>query len=516
LAVAAGSILLGRWMTTDGFSPLNWAAIVSGVGLLAGSFWLAHVTPAGGTPPGGNGAAPNVLLIVMDTVRADHLAVYGYPRDTTPHLKELAADSAVYTQAISASDFTLTSHATLFTGMYASWHGAHCQPPDATYGRALSLEIPTLAGILSTKGYRTLGVAANLYLRSDFGLQRGFQTFQIPRPVPVLSTESKYLLRDGMRRILSWFIDTSQFDRQYSRGDEINRTFFDVPKRADISSAPFFAFLNYMDAHFPYIPPSPFDRRFPGKNDRLGQDDLEAIQDQVHHGASLPAVYGSHSLSQYDGGIAYIDSQIGELVEWLKEQKLYDSTTIIVTSDHGEAFGEKRLFLHANSTYQNLIHVALLVKFPHSAHRGVVNEPVSLTDVAPTILSMLGYPVPSTAQGRNLLEATSAQPRTIFAESFPCPVFHPPECPQGCLIRTVVSWPDKFITSSSGRYETYDLLKDPGESQNLFGSLNPVAKKLRTELAAWIKTMPAQSKQELTLDPEALQRLKSLGYIGGR
>lgn len=522
LAVAAGSILLGRWwlprLAEDSFFPLNWAALVLGFGLLAISMWLARAAPPLDPLPSvtSNHAQPNVLLIVMDTVRADHLSLYGYGQDTTPNLKQLAQDSAVYTEAISASDFTLTSHATLFTGMYGSWHGARCQPPDAIYGRALAPQVPTLAEMLSTKGYRTLGVAANLYLRSDFGLQRGFQDFRIPRPVPVLAAESWYMLRNQMRRILGLFADTSQFDRLYSDGGQINRDFFAVVKRTDLSRVPFFAFLNYMDAHFPYIPPAPFDRRFPGKDGRLRQDDLEAIQGQVLGGGPLPSVYSSHSISQYDGGIAYIDAQIGELIRWLRDQNLYDNTMIIVTSDHGEAFGEKRLFLHANSTYQNLLHVALLVKYPHSAHRGVVNEPVSLTDVVPTVLETLGYPVLPTAQGRSLLQPAAFEPREIFGESFPCPVLHSPDCPEGCTARALISWPNKFITSSNGKYEAYDLSNDPSESRNLFGSLNPVAQKLRTELTSWVKGMPAQSKQQLKLDPEALQRLKSLGYIGGR
>ena len=359
-----------------------------------------------------------------------------------------------------------------------------------------------------------MGVAANLYLRGDFGLERGFQTFRIPRPVPLLATESWYMLRNEIRRGLNWIVDTSQFDRLYSRGGEINQTFFEVVQETDLSQAPFFAFFNYMDAHFPYIPPPPFDRLFPGKDQRMLQDDLEAIQSNVvNRGGSLPEVYSTHSVSQYDGGIAYIDSQIGQLVQWLKDQKLYNNTMIVVTSDHGEAFGEKKYFLHANSTYQNLLHVALLIKYPNSAHKGVVEEPVSTTDVVPTVLDTLRFPVPPTVQGKNLLDAASLQPREIFGESFPCPVIHPPECPNGCMIRSVISWPNKFIASSNGKYETYDLSNDPDESRNLFGSRNPAAQQLGAKLASWIKSMPQQSKQQLKLDPEVVRRLKSLGYI---
>src|SRR5579864_88433 len=264
LTIAAAAVLLGRrWrphLYHDGFSALTSAAWVLGLAMLAGSAWLARAAPAQNLPSPivpKTATQPNVILVVMDTVRADHLSVYGYARETTPNLKRLAEDSAVYNRAISASDFTLTSHATLFTGMYGSWHGAHCQPPEASYGQALASEVPTLAEMLSSKGYRTMGVAANVYLRRDFGLERGFQTFRSPRPVPLLASESWYMLRNEIRRVLNWIVDTSQFDRLYSRGVEINQTFFDVVKETDLSQAPFFAFFNYMDAHFPYIPPAP-------------------------------------------------------------------------------------------------------------------------------------------------------------------------------------------------------------------------------------------------------------------
>ena len=177
------------------------------------------------TGPCGHGR-PNVLLIVMDTVHADHLAVYGYERDTTPNLRDLARDSMVYTNAISASDITLTSHASLFTGMYPSWHGAYCDPQNAAYGRAISNAYPTVAELLHSGGYQTTGVAANLYLRADFGLERGFDRFRIPRPVPLLAAENAFMLRRGLRRGLSLVFDTAQFDRLYALGEDINSELF--------------------------------------------------------------------------------------------------------------------------------------------------------------------------------------------------------------------------------------------------------------------------------------------------
>jgi arylsulfatase A-like enzyme len=469
----------------------NWAAGALATGLMATAFMLSIEAPQ--TPQAtiaGTSPRPNVILIVMDTTRADHLTPYGYSRNTTPNLQKLAADGTVYLQALSAADVTLSSHASIFSGLYASWHGAYCQPPEAIFGRPIR-PVPTIAEILGHNGYHTLGVAANLYLRAAFGLQRGFQQFHIPRPVPVLAAESWYMLRNGMRRAIGLFTDTAQFDRLYSRGDAVNQEFFSMLRQPDLAQAPFFAFFNYMDAHFPYIPPKPYDRLFPGKDRSFTQADLAAVQHDVDAGKEvLPRSYTRHSISQYDGGIAYIDSQLGQLIDWLKRAKLYDNTMIVVTADHGESFGERRLFQHGNSLYSNLLHVGLVVKYPHQAHTGMVSTPVSLIDILPTILKTAGVATPAGLQGVDLLDAAASQPRNLFSESFPCPVMHGPVCPGGCVMRTVVSWPNKYIFSSNGKSEVYQLQQDPNETHNLFGSLSPTAQILASQLNAWIKTMP--------------------------
>jgi arylsulfatase A-like enzyme len=459
---------------------------------------------------------PNVLLIVMDTVRADHLGIDGYDRPTTPNLRRLAGDSVVYTRAMSASDFTLSSHASLFTATYPSFHGAYCDPPEAAYGRRLDDGIPTLASLLRNRGYFTAAVAANLYMRPEFGLDRGFEQFEIPRPVPILDAENWYMLRRPMRRILSYGFDTAQFDRLYSRSQDINRELFALFARHTGPNAPFFAFLNYMDAHFPYTAPAPFDRKFPGKNQRLTADDLDLEQQAIAAGASVPANYRPHTISQYDGGIAYMDAQIGKLVDWLKQQHVYDNTMIVVTSDHGEAFGERNHTGHANSPYQNLLHVALMLKYPAStgAPAGtVVDMPVSLIDVAPTVLRVLSEPVPPVMQGQDLLQANPADNRKFFAETFPCATLQSPECPRGCIARAVYSWPYKFITSTNGRRQLYDLSTDHNETRDLLHTEPKEAQQLNADLHAWMKTFPTHPRQKLQLNPEALHRLKSLGYV---
>jgi arylsulfatase A-like enzyme len=520
LGVAA-SVFLGRRFRLPAV-PLTFAAIGGAVMLLGTSYALGRVAPSSveaASQAQADPLHPNVVLIVMDTVQADHLAVYGYQRDTTPNLRDLARDSMVYTNAMSASDITLTSHASLFTGMYPSWHGAYCDPKNAAYGRKLSSQYPTIAELLHAGGYHTTGVAANLYLRADFGLERGFDQFRIPRPVPILAAENAFMLRRALRRGLGLVFDTAQFDRLYSLGEDINAALFTELSSPLKPGAPSFTFVNYMDAHFPYVPPAPYDMRYPGRQPALTQDDLEDQQKALISGGdagdNAAPGYRPHCVSQYDGGIAYVDRQIGEVVTLLKRRGAYDNTMIVVTSDHGEAFGERHRVGHANSPYQNLLHVALIVKYPivkypHQANRGIAERTVSLTDVAPTILEAAGIAVPPSMQGRSL---TSAADGDIFSETFPCPVAHSPDCPNGCTARAIFSWPYKFITSSNGHRELFDLGGDPTEKRNLYIQQPERAAQLADRLAQWMKTMPRQSQETHTISPEDLRRLKSLGYV---
>lgn len=512
LGGSAASVFLGRRFPLPG-PPLRVAAIGGAILLMVTSYALGRPAPPTVEPAATVTAGtdrPNVLLIVMDTVHADHLAVYGYERDTSPNLLALARDSMVYTNAVSASDITLSSHASLFTGMYPSWHGAYCDPANAAYGRPISNKYPTLAELLHAAGYQTTGVAANLYLRADFGLERGFDRFRIPRPVPLLAAENGFMLRHGLRRGLNALFDTAQFDRLYAMGEDINTALFaDLPALSE-PRGPTFTFVNYMDAHFPYVPPAPFNGRYAGRRPAMTQDDLEADQYALTSGDGNAPRYRPHCVSQYDGGIAYLDKQIGDVVTWLKRRGAYDNTMIVVTSDHGEAFGERHRVGHANSPYQNLLHVALVVKYPRQARRGTEQRPVSLTDVAPTILQTAGIAIPAAMQGSSLTEAGD---RDIFGETFPCPVVHSPDCPNGCTARAIFSWPYKFITTSNGRRELFDLGQDPVESHNLYVQQPERAAQMADRLGLWIKGMPQQSRETHTLSPEDLRRLKSLGYV---
>jgi arylsulfatase A-like enzyme len=513
---AVGALFLGRRLRhhsvllRDGSCCAAVALLLASVSLSmdGGSTASAQSSIAWNVP-----GRPNLVLVVLDTVRADHLSLYGYGRDTTPRLKQLAEDSMAYRNAFSASDITLTSHASIFTGAYPSWHGAYSQPPGAPYGRELSSQTRTIAELLRRAGYETFGVAANLYLRADFGLERGFDTFRIPRPVPMLPDQDHTLLRYPLRRALSYVTETNQFDRLFTLGEDVNREFFDALERRSRPDAPFFAFVNYMDAHFPYAPPEPYDRKFPGKRAHITQAELGETMDAIARGKAPPPWYREHCESQYDGGIAYVDEQIGRIVDWLKRHNAYEQTMIVVTSDHGEAFGEKNRTGHANSPYQNLLHTVLLVKYPGSAHQGVEMRPVSLIDIAPTALAALGIPAPDTMQGVDLSEGAPA-PRRIYAETFRNPVAHSPDCPGGCVTKVLVEWPLKYIDNrTNGRTEFFDLERDPNEQHNLFATDRERAGIVGAHLAEWKKWLPAQTQETKRVNPGIENTLRGNGYV---
>ncbi len=465
--------------------------------------------PAGHAPQD----KPNVVLVMMDTVRADHLSVYGYERETTPFLKSFAREATVYQQAIAAADGTLPTHASVFTGLYPSWHRAHYTPPEHPWGYALEARFPTLAAVLAEKGYSTAGVVANYaYLSREFGLNRGFQLYRVQAPVFLSNWQRPVYLREGIRALLGKVFCLTEFDARTRRAEEINRDAFEFLD-AGARGQPFFLFVNYMDAHNPYLPPAPFDRRFPGKDPHFTEQHGREVETQVLRGRrALTEAERRHIVSQYDGGIAYIDSQIERLVAHLKQLGAYDNTMIIVAADHGEALGEKNLVDHAiTSLYQNLVHVPLLIKYPKQ--RVAKSEPglVSQVDVMPTVLDVLGYSAPGVLHGQSLLRPLPAE-RTVYSESFPGLLFVQLNKRFDGVKRAAISGSSKLITWTKGRPEFYDLSRDPREIQNLYEPGKEPSPTLASQLTVWAKTAPAPLHTRNRVDPASLQRLKSLGY----
>lgn len=459
--------------------------------------------------------SPNIILIVMDTVRADHLSVYGYDQDTTPYLRNFADNATLYTQAIAPSNMTLSTHASIFTGLYSRKHGAHFAFPHYPTGRPLQDKYYTMAEMLSEKGYFTSGVIGNvIYLTLYHGLNQGFQYLDARNRIPLLGQTQPYYLKQVIRNIFLNVFPLSTFELKWRRAEHLNNGAFDILQKVKEGNKPFFLFLNYMDAHWPYLPPSPFDSRYPGKVRRLTTENFRKIKDEVmNFERDISEMESRHLISQYDGGIAYIDFHIWKLIERLKELGLYENTLLIITSDHGEVFGERNIVEHSFTVYQDEVHVPLIIKYPNNNQGHIVDDVVSLVDLMPTIFELLGDEIPEELQGNSLLKIETGNPGTVLSESFigDFTVKHygrrfQPEW-------AIFSGSSKFIRSAAGKREFYDLSKDPNETRNLFNKDHNDSEKLEKSLNEWLKTVKEESGPPVDYDRKRIERLKTLGYV---
>jgi arylsulfatase A-like enzyme len=328
--------------------------------------------------------APNVLLIILDTVRGESLSLYGYPRATTPEISRWASGGVVFDNAFSEAPWTLPSHASMFTG-----HHAH--ELKTSWNTPLEPDPPTLASVLSARGYSTAGFVANVrYCGRETGLARGFTVYhdyRVDAAEAFKITRLTEAFHSTMGRRLRLFPV-----RPRTRAPEIRERFTGWLDQRD-TTRPFFAFLNFLDAHAPYQPPSPFRERFetrPGARipnitaDRANNAELEKRFTPEEARASRDL---------YDGAIAYLDSEIGTLLRQMNERGLLQNTIVILTSDHGEAFAEQGLLGHANSVYRPTLQVPLVISWPGHLPAGMrIDQPVSLRDIAATLADLTSGP----------------------------------------------------------------------------------------------------------------------------
>lgn len=460
---------------------------------------------------------PNIVMLVLDTVRQDHLSVYGYERRTTPNLERLAEESTLFHRAIATSDVTLSSHGSLFTGLYPSSHGAHYAANAPPMGQGLRRECTTMAEVLAKSGYTTAAVVANYgYLGPEFGLMRGFQHVNSLEPVRLSDGIRNFYLREGVRRTLRRFMSDWEFFLDSRRSEEINEDAFDILSEAARRKSPLFLFLNYLDAHYPYVPPAPYDRKFSGFDPSFTYSRFDRMQEEVTSlRRKIRPSEKAHLISQYDGAIAYLDSQLGILFDRLKQLGLYENSLIIVTSDHGEAFGERSLLQHAGvSVYQDEVLVPLLIKYPGKAPKTLVTENVSQVDVFPSVLEALGLPVPRNIAGKSLAAGPLDGGRPIISESFPnnyMAQFHPRF---RRIERALFVGSLKLIRSTAGKRELYNVTEDPHENRNLYGSQE--GRDLEAALQDWLETARPSAEPQAPLpkpSKRVVDRLRTLGYV---
>ncbi|UCE84559.1 MAG: sulfatase, partial [Deltaproteobacteria bacterium] len=460
---------------------------------------------------------PDVVIVTLDTVRSDHLSLYGYERDTTPELERIARGATLYTRAVASSDLTLSTHASLFTGLYARHHGAHLG--RTTGAGRLSARVDTLAEILRREGYQTAAVVGNpTYLSARYGLARGFEHYDDRRPEPFHPELPAYLLGRALRTALASIAPLDDAFRSapygYRRAAEINREVGALLDRTRAPGRPLFLFVNYMDPHWPYAPPAPFDRRFPGRlaahEDAPGMSELAAARRLER---ALSEAERRHLVSQYDGEIAYTDGELGRLVERLSASGIYERALFVVTADHGEAIGEHGLVGHGVSVYQNQVYVPLLIKFPNQREPVRVDERVSSVDVLPTVLDVLGLPIPDRVEGRSLAPGAPPRDRIVLAESYPGALLHRAHPRFRRVARAVFAGDLKLIATTAGGRELYDLSRDPAERNDLYDAAAP-PHALERALEAWLAGRAAAPRGSAGRpDAEMRARLRALGYL---
>ena len=398
--------------------------------------------------------APNVILIVLDTVRAASMSLYGYERGTSSHLDEFAKGGVTFEHAFSPSSWTLPSHASMFTGrlpheLSADW----LTPLDRTH--------PTLAEAFAGHGYTTVAFVANVFYANEAtGLNRGFQRYSdFPRSIPTVIRQS-LLVRPLVNGVRDAFGDRDPLVKKTA--EDVTEEFWSWldARRGD---RPFFAFLNYFDAHEPYRSPPPFDTtggKLPDPSRRRTWS-AEEIQ---------------QSKDAYDSAITYVNESVSNVLDDLEARNLLSNTLVVITSDHGEQFGEHGLFDHGNGLYRAVLEVPLVFHLPGKVPAGVrVPDPVSLVELPATILGLAGLPgLAQSATAGPALErhwiptlSSSLLPRPVISEiskGINLPSWVP--ISKGSM-RSVVLDGVHYILNGDGTEELYDFVNDVAEDRNL-------------------------------------------------
>ena len=457
----------------------------------------APAPPRAAAPAG----APNVVLVMVDTLRADHLSCYGSTAVRTPHIDALAADGMRWANTFAQASWTRPSVATILTGLYPSSHGA-VHKADRLPDR-----VDTLAEVLGRAGYHTVGFADNANVSQAFNFQQGFDEYHYLAPdffFAASEPAAQLALYSGLRlvreRFLAHYVDVHHYYQPAEVVTAEVRRWLDRGARDE----PFFLFAHYMDPHDPY-----FAHPFNGEG-----------YARVAHPNPPPALAERlHRL--YEGEVAYLDEHLGVLFDDLRRRGLYGRTLVVLTADHGEEFHEHGGWWHGTTLYDEQIHVPLIVKPPGAHGPGpaggagrVLDELATSLDIAPTILAAAGLKVPKTLPGHALpLDGGAAPAReSTFAE----------EDLEGNVLQAVRTREWKLITANEGNprglapEELYDLPHDPGERQNVVASApGDAADRMRAALGRSVleARQHGGASEQAGVDAATRARLKSLGYI---
>lgn len=490
------AILLALWALLSWRIPraavtrLVRGASVVGLGLgalIAAGAGLNAVTPAARSPaPPATGLRPNILLISIDSLRADHVAAYGYARETSPAIDALAQQGVRFVNAVAPTSWTLPSHMTMLTAMPQQQHQVYKD------GRRLSSGVDTLTEKLSRAGYATSAFVSGPYLRAEYGFHQGFDSYDDYSALTLVNqahsaVTSPDLLNAARRRLDDW--------------------------AAGGRDRPFFIFLHMWDVHFDYVPPSPYDQMFdPGYRGPIDGRDV-FLSDAVNR--EMDRADLDHLIALYDGEIRFTDHHIGLLVAHLETLRALDDTIVVVTADHGEGFFEHGGKGHRSALYDEQVRVPLVMRYPAKIPGArVVPEQVRLLDLMPTLLSLAGIPLPRSPvrHGPTDLTPLIDRPEGGKGRFPPLTAFGRLEDNQ-LLIRTG-RW--KLLWNRAGGRPPglFDLMADPGERRNLGLRQPRVVAGFRQAHRAFEQAFAPQAGPEnVRMDGRHIEVLRSLGYV---
>jgi arylsulfatase A-like enzyme len=425
---------------------------------------------------------PNLLLLVVDCLRADALSIAGYQRPTTPSVDALAREGSRFTRAYAQASWTRPSLPTILTGLYPSEHGLLDLEGDPAAGTAaLDESVLTLAERLQQAGYATAMVGEQHQLSPRFGLQQGFDLWH-PKAGDGANIQ---------RRFLEW-------------------------QGGLTAGQPFFAYLHYLELHWPYCPPRDLRGRFDEGPSRLDPcASWRQLRDDMRSGAYVVTAEDRQLLrARYDEELLGVDRLIGKLVGELKAGGLYDDTLILVTADHGEEFGEHDGFFHGHTLHEELLRVPLVVKPPASweaPREQVIDGLVELRNVAATFLDAAG--VMELPAGTHTLvpwirgERRDAPNRFVVAEGVDQIAVN-----EGRW-KMIVGREGNRAADARGGFQLYDLRKDPGERKNLAAGKRTRLALMRELVANWRKGLHPAPQKRVTMDSETKKGLAALGYV---
>jgi arylsulfatase A-like enzyme len=462
------------------------SALVAALMVILGALAAAAAGSAdGGALAAGTSTRNNVVLITIDTLRADHLSCYGHARQTSPNIDRLAADGILYENAVSQAPNTHPSMGSMVTSELPSRLGDR-------YFKYVPYGIPTLAEAFLNAGYRTGAVVSNVWLKSGLGFDQGFDDYD-------QSSAMSEFYADGART--GW----------RNAADVSDAALGWLAKATD---QPFFLWLHYLDPHHPYDAPAPYDKEYgldsPEASAFLAELRAMDTADQTRHLTDIGCGHTKVTdgqfdaiLASYDAEIRFTDAQIGRVLDALREHGLFDKTIVALTADHGEEFRDHDGWGHAHTLYNELLHVPLVVRYPDGPRGRREKALAGVYDVAPTVLAACGIPVPRSMRGTDLRTAAAAREIASVLTR------------KGLYAVQDGEW--KLITSKEEKdVALFRLSSDPHEKTNVAATYPEQASAMLASLETVMGSAASnetESGAARTLDAKAQEQLRALGYL---